>query len=371
MPAWMTSTPPDDDGNDEAAGRHRPWDWKRCVRKKNPSVILSDENERLVGEWLEQEAEFIYNKGMTAYKDKARVCRAFEEKGRSLAPPVSGPELRTWFTSLRTRFGRLTAEKSGQGASRRLTDREKWILNIFHFLKPHIVRQKKPKVLGLPMSASAAVACSNPPGHGPALDVPALCDPAGSATPVPCSSDDRSSTIDDPAPQRKSRKEDKAGSGVLDVLLQQAESARHMLQGAIRPLCDPRLVYWRNSLEELAADCADVGPELRMALKVEFISAIQRFVRATKEGITRPPHHLIPHTQAEALWDGLPAAPVPLPAPATYVPLATPSGAMAQPLNLTAQQVAMLHAQLSAPAVASTPRDLNVSLPTSSFLENL
>lgn len=120
-------------------------------RKKNPSVILSEENERLVGEWLETEAEFIYNKGLTAYKDKAKVWRAFEEKGQSLVPPVSGRELRTWFTSLRSRFGRLTAEKSGQGTGRRLTDREKWILNIFHFLKPHIVRQRKPKVLGLPM----------------------------------------------------------------------------------------------------------------------------------------------------------------------------------------------------------------------------
>ena len=40
-----------------------------------------------MGEWLEQEAEFIYNKGLTAYKDKAKVCRAFKEKGRTLEPP--------------------------------------------------------------------------------------------------------------------------------------------------------------------------------------------------------------------------------------------------------------------------------------------
>ncbi|XP_066978980.1 general transcription factor II-I repeat domain-containing protein 2B-like [Macrobrachium rosenbergii] len=43
------------------------------------------------------------------------------------------------------------------------------------------------------------------------------------------------------------------------------------------------MTYWRNALEELAPDCVDVGPELRMALKVEFISAIQRFVNLVKE----------------------------------------------------------------------------------------
>ncbi|XP_064120238.1 uncharacterized protein LOC135224845 [Macrobrachium nipponense] len=123
--------------------------------KKSLCVILSDENERLVGEWLEHEAQFIYNKRMAAYKDKAKVWKAFDDKGMSLRPPVTGNELRTWFTSLKSRFGRLTAEKSGQGASRRLTDQEKWMLNIFHFLKPHIIRQKKPKMSGLPMVSSS------------------------------------------------------------------------------------------------------------------------------------------------------------------------------------------------------------------------
>ncbi|XP_066957984.1 uncharacterized protein [Macrobrachium rosenbergii] len=107
---------------------------------------------------------------------------AFEEKGQSLVPPVSGRELRTWFTSLRSRFGLLTAEKSGQGTGRRLTDREKWILNIFHFLKPHIVHQRKPKVLGLPMAACAAAALP-----AQALDLPAapVSSPALTPTPSP------------------------------------------------------------------------------------------------------------------------------------------------------------------------------------------
>ena len=143
-----TTTDPDDfEGDDEAA---ETTVIARRKRRKNPSVIISEEDEKRLGEWLEDEAEFIYNKGLSAYKDKAKVTRAFEEKARTLDPPLTGEELKTWFTSLRSRFGRLTAEKSGQGARRRLTDREKWILNIFHFLRPHIVRQKQPKMLGLP-----------------------------------------------------------------------------------------------------------------------------------------------------------------------------------------------------------------------------
>ncbi|XP_066950847.1 uncharacterized protein [Macrobrachium rosenbergii] len=167
------------EGTPEGDGLHGPTDQGR---KKNLSVILSEENKRLVGEWLETEAEFIYNKGLTAYEDKAKVWRAFEEKGQSLVPPMSGCELRTWFTSLRSRFGRLTTEKSGQGMGRRLTDREKWILNIFHFLKPHIVRQRKPKVLGLPMAACAAAALP-----AQALDLPAapVSSPAPTPTPSP------------------------------------------------------------------------------------------------------------------------------------------------------------------------------------------
>ncbi|KAG0722849.1 hypothetical protein GWK47_043780 [Chionoecetes opilio] len=54
----------------------------------------------------------------------------------------------TWFTSFRPRFGRLTNLKSGDGA-KRLTERENWIMNMFQFLKLHIVRQKKPRTLGM------------------------------------------------------------------------------------------------------------------------------------------------------------------------------------------------------------------------------
>ena len=116
-------------------------------RKKTPCVFLNDEQERMLGEWL-QEHPFLYDRGMAEFKEAAKKTRLLEEKARTLNPPLTGNQLSTWLRSIRTRFGRLTKVKSGQ-AARDLTSREKWILKEFAFFGKHIVRQKQPKTLGL------------------------------------------------------------------------------------------------------------------------------------------------------------------------------------------------------------------------------
>ena len=119
-------------------------------RKKAPPVLISEENEKLIATWLETEGHYVYDKGNKDYKKSEKTAAAFEKLGKSLDPPITANQLRTWFYSIRSRFGRLTTEKSGQAAhNRRLTDRERWILDIFSFLKPHIVRQRKTKMIGL------------------------------------------------------------------------------------------------------------------------------------------------------------------------------------------------------------------------------
>ena len=55
-------------------------------RKSNPCIILPDATERLLGEWLEFEVQFIYDKKCVQHKDKERIKRAFEEKARTLEP---------------------------------------------------------------------------------------------------------------------------------------------------------------------------------------------------------------------------------------------------------------------------------------------
>ncbi|XP_066980090.1 uncharacterized protein [Macrobrachium rosenbergii] len=304
-------------------------------QKKNPSVILSEENERLVGEWLETEAEFIYNKGLTAYKDKAKVWRAFEEKGQLLVPPVSGCEVRTWFTSLRSRFGRLMAEKNGQGTGRRLTDREKWILNIFHFLKLHIVHQRKPKVLGLPMAACAAAALPVQ-----ALDLPAA--PVSSPAPTPMPSP---SPVD-PA-STKARKNQV--SEVFDVAFTKAQALRDDMLTNVQPAPrNPHVLYWRKFFQEVEDECTQVSEQLSLQLKMEMLGAIQRYIRATKEGSTVPSRAMMTHTMAVTAECQTPAVPASL-------------SASQQQQTLTAQQLALLQAQL----VTSTPKELsNLSIDT-------
>jgi len=52
---------------------------------------------------------------------------------------ISDKQLKTWIESQRTRYGKLTSMKSGQGAMK-LTERDEWITTAWQFLKDHIVR---------------------------------------------------------------------------------------------------------------------------------------------------------------------------------------------------------------------------------------
>ena len=116
-------------------------------RKKTSPVYLFDEQERRLGEWV-QEQPFLYDRGLLEFKDVRKKSSLFEAKARSLDPHLTGTQLSTWLRPIRTRYGRLTKVKSGQ-AARDLTAREKWILSEFSFFGRHIVGQKKPKTLGL------------------------------------------------------------------------------------------------------------------------------------------------------------------------------------------------------------------------------
>ena len=50
--------------------------------------------------------------------------------------------LKTWYRSIRTRYTRLEHTKSGDGTSE-LTERDRWILQNFAWLKPHVVEVKR------------------------------------------------------------------------------------------------------------------------------------------------------------------------------------------------------------------------------------
>lgn len=59
---------------------------------------------------------------------------------------LAGFQVRTFLDSMRTRYGKLTAQRSGS-SQRGMTERDRWIMNAFSFLDTHIIRHK-PRSLG-------------------------------------------------------------------------------------------------------------------------------------------------------------------------------------------------------------------------------
>lgn len=97
---------------------------------------LSQEVEEQVVEWIKSNP-LLFDKADEDYRKIGQKHRMWEEKAESLG--ITHSQLTTWYESLRTRFGRLTKKKSGDGA-KRLTSREQWILKVFSFLEVHIHR---------------------------------------------------------------------------------------------------------------------------------------------------------------------------------------------------------------------------------------
>lgn len=106
-------------------------------KRRKASLILSDDQEEDVIEWL-KEHPVLYTKTMRDYKDRAKKMQLWEEKAKEMGL-LNGMQLLTWYESMRTRLGKLTRSKSGDGA-KELTERQQWVLDKFDFLLHHISR---------------------------------------------------------------------------------------------------------------------------------------------------------------------------------------------------------------------------------------
>ena len=117
------------------------------AKLRRDSLNFTRRTEAALVEWL-QENTWLYDKNQAMYRDRDRKDRAFEEKGRMLNPKVSGGDLKRWLASRRTQFGRITKKigASGSGAPN-LTEREKFVLKYFEFLRKHIIRHRDPPSL--------------------------------------------------------------------------------------------------------------------------------------------------------------------------------------------------------------------------------
>ncbi|XP_068219458.1 uncharacterized protein [Palaemon carinicauda] len=123
---------------------------------RSRQITLPKRVERDLGKWL-QKHPYLYDRGVTDYKNSEKKKRTITEKGRSMKPPLTYEQLARWLHTKRTRYGRILAKVEKNGVAKtRLTDLEKWIYELFSFMEKHIVRKRATRALGLSQSAATA-----------------------------------------------------------------------------------------------------------------------------------------------------------------------------------------------------------------------
>ena len=111
---------------------------QRKPRRPKASIPnLSDEQEDDTIQWI-RDNDVLYNRRHKRFREVQYKEGLWQDQASRL--DITVDELKVWWDSLRTRWGRLTKPgKSGAGVVT-VTDREAWILQSLAFLKPFITR---------------------------------------------------------------------------------------------------------------------------------------------------------------------------------------------------------------------------------------
>lgn len=109
-------------------------------RDKKKSVILTNDQEAMLADWLRDNA-MLYSKGLTEYKNRAKKVVMWREKAQEVNLE-SGEMLKVWYNSVRTKVGKLLKVQKSGDAARTLTDRDNYLLRDFGFLIDHVTRVK-------------------------------------------------------------------------------------------------------------------------------------------------------------------------------------------------------------------------------------
>ena len=105
-------------------------------RKQKKKVVLPDIVEEEMVNWV-KDNPVLYNKGAEYYKRGVDKKQLWADKAKEVGIPLA--DLQKWYETNRTRYGKISKRKSGDGA-RQLTPRQQWVLKSFDFLKDHINR---------------------------------------------------------------------------------------------------------------------------------------------------------------------------------------------------------------------------------------
>lgn len=110
-------------------------------KKAKTTTDLTVTQEEDMASWREVN-DLIYNKKLNADKNFRKKYALWEFKAAGMDKDVD--ILKAWYRSIRTRFTRLVHRKSRSGdSSSELTERDRWILQNFAWLRVHVVEVKK------------------------------------------------------------------------------------------------------------------------------------------------------------------------------------------------------------------------------------
>ena len=112
------------------------------TRKKRPPVTITQAQEEAALEFLKIHT-VLYDRSKKEYKDTAKRDTLWQKLADRLdtkANPITKVDIKKWFESQRTVYGKCTRLQSGQAAPT-LSDRKQWVVTQFSFLSGHIARQ--------------------------------------------------------------------------------------------------------------------------------------------------------------------------------------------------------------------------------------
>ena len=112
------------------------------TRKKRPPVTITQAQEEAAVEFLKRH-KVLYDRSLKEYKDTSKRDRLWQKLADRLdtkTHPITKEDIKKWFESQRTVFGKCTRLQSGQAAPI-LSERKQWVVTQFNFLTGHIARQ--------------------------------------------------------------------------------------------------------------------------------------------------------------------------------------------------------------------------------------
>ena len=111
--------------------------WRQAPKAQKGKFLVTLEVEQRLAYWYRDNPLF-YDRTHIEFKDRDMKQRLLEEMVATLEAPQTAVQLKTWMESMRTAYGKLRKGPQPGSAKRALTYKDKWILDNFNFLSPHI-----------------------------------------------------------------------------------------------------------------------------------------------------------------------------------------------------------------------------------------